>query len=382
MPTNGKTAPASCRNSSAERTGPPDRHPIATTAPVTPITTDALVIGAGPTGLFQVFQLGLLEIGCHVVDSLPAAGGQCSALYPDKPIYDIPGLPVCSGRELVDRLLLQIAPMRASFHFGQQVDELHPQADGRFEVVTAAGTRFLTRSVFIAGGVGSFQARRLKLPGLEHFSGRQVFHSGEPLPGATGQRVIVLGDDDAALACALDLADASDGGGRITLMHRRDAFRAEPALLDRLRIARASGRLAFVAGQVTGFEAEADGERLTQLTVEEADGGTRSLPVDLLLVQWGLSPKLGPIAGWGLPLERKQLVVDTERFETAVPRIYAVGDVNTYPGKKKLILCGFHEATLAAHAAAEALFPERSAPLQYTTTSPKLHRLLGVAPGP
>jgi len=344
-----------------------------------PITTEALVIGAGPTGLFQVFQLGLLEIDCHVVDSLPVPGGQCIELYPDKPIYDIPAVPVCTGRELVDRLLAQIAPMKPTFHLSQQVSAVEPQADGGFEVTTTAGVRFRAGTVFIAGGVGSFVPRRIKVDGIDCVFGRQVIHSGEAVPSAEGRRVIVIGDDEAALDTALALAASDiDRPASVTLMHRRDAFTASPATVDRMRAACAAGRMQFVAAQAIGCESA--GDTLTQLVVARADGTTLSLPVDLLLVLWGLSPKLGPIADWGIQLDRKQVVVDTEKFETSVRRIFAVGDVNTYPGKKKLIVCGFHEATMAAYGAAAYLRPERPVQVQYTTTSTRLHRLLGVAP--
>ena len=354
-----------------------------------PLCTDALVIGAGPVGLFQVFQLGLLEISCHVVDSLPEPGGQCIELYPDKPIYDIPAVPVCTGRELVERLLTQVAPMAPTFHLSQQVTAIAAQPDGRFAVSTSAGTRLVARTIVIAGGVGSFQPRQLVLGGIEHHLGRQVFHSGDTLPSTAGRHVLVLGDDDAALGCALALAgdhghatDTNAAGttqraASVTLMHRRDAFRAEPATVERLRAACAAGRMRFVAGQATALQSS--GDTLTHITVELADGSTQSLRADVLAVLWGLSPKLGPIADWGLQLERKQLVVNTETFETSVPGIFAVGDVNTYPGKKKLIVCGFHEATLAAYGAAARVHPERPVQLQYTTTSTRLHQLLGVA---
>lgn len=354
----------------------PDRSLIDQAAP---IATDALVIGAGPTGLFQVFQLGLLEIRCHVVDSLPVPGGQCIELYPDKPIYDIPAVPVCTGRELVDRLLTQIAPMQPTFHLAQQVTTIARQADGRFEIATTAGTRLLARTVFIAGGVGSFTPRHLKLDGIEPHFGRQVFHTGDAIPSAAGRHVVVLGEDDAALEAALSLAEAGiDRPASVTLMHRREVFKAAAATVERMHAACAEGRMRFVTGQAIGFESSAD--TLTHLTVADADGSTSSLPADLLIVLWGLSPKLGPIADWGVQFERKQVRVDTEKFETSVPGIYAVGDVNTYPGKKKLIVCGFHEATMAAYGAAAYVHPDRPVQVQYTTTSTRLHRLLGVAP--
>jgi thioredoxin reductase (NADPH) len=354
-----------------------DRH-------TAPLCTDALVIGAGPVGLFQVFQLGLLEISCHVVDSLPEPGGQCIELYPDKPIYDIPAVPVCTGRELVERLLTQVAPMAPTFHLSQQVTAIAAQPDGRFEVSTSAGTRLVARTIVIAGGVGSFMPRQLVLVGIERHLRRQVFHSGETLAATAGRHVVVLGDDDAALDFALCVSGADglataakDRPASVTLMHRRDAFRAEAATVERLRAACAAGHLRFIAGQAIALESS--GDTLTGLTIAAADGSTQSLRADVLAVLWGLSPRLGPIADWGLQLERKQLVVNTETFETSVPCIFAVGDVNTYPGKKKLIVCGFHEATLAAYGAAARVRPERPVQLQYTTTSPRLHQLLGVA---
>ena len=343
-----------------------------------PIETDALVIGAGPVGLFQVFELGLVGIRAHLVDSLPVPGGQCIELYADKPIYDIPGTPVCSARELVERLRKQIEPFAAPMHLGQQVNTVARQADGRFRVEASLGSTWLAKTVFIAGGVGSFQPRRLKVEGLAAFEGSQLFYTAPGDDAALrGRRVLVIGDDDAALECALRLAALAS----VTLMHRRDEFRAAAATVERLRQARADARLQFVAAQPAGVEQHADG-RLAGLQVMAADGSTRTLPLDTLIALTGLSPKLGPIADWGLALERKQLVVDTAKFETSVRGIFAVGDVNTYPGKKKLILCGFHEAALAAFGAAAVVFPDRPTPLEYTTTSPRLQRALGVAPAP
>lgn len=353
-----------------------------------PIETDALVVGAGPVGLFQVFQLGLLEMRAQIVDSLPEAGGQCVELYGDKPIYDIPALPVCSGRELVQRLQQQIAPFDAGFHFGQVLTTLQREDDGRFLARTDRGTAFRAKVVVIAGGVGAFQPRTLKIDGLARFEGSQLLYrlpdaadaadaASTALPPAP--QVVVAGGEAGAVAAALRLADSGRHAG-VSLLHRRDVFHAEPEALARLAALRASGAVRVVAGQVTGFD-EAGG-RLTALQVALADGRVQPLPADLLLVQLGLSPRLGPIADWGLRLEHRQLVVDTESFETDVPGIFAVGDVNTYPGKKKLIVCGFHEATLAAYAAARHVFPQQRVLLQYTTTSPRLHQLLGVAPAP
>ncbi|MEO8526825.1 MAG: NAD(P)/FAD-dependent oxidoreductase [Caldimonas sp.] len=341
-----------------------------------PITTDALIVGAGPVGLFQVFQLGLLEVGAQVVDALPHAGGQCLELYADKPIYDIPALAYCTGRELIERLQNQIAPFAAGFHLGQVVSAVALRDDGRFDVGTDAGQRFIARAIVIAGGVGAFQPRRLKVDGLDHWRETQVFHR-EPGAAATrGRRVVVTGNGESAVSAALEAAD--NGAASVTIVHRRDDFDASHVLRLRFEVARASGRIAFVAGQASAVTSE--GERLSGLVVDVNDGTTRTLALDVLLVLLGWSPKLGPIADWGLALERKQLVVDTERFETSTPGIHAIGDVNTYPGKQKLIVSGFHEATLAAYAIASRVHPDRAQPLLYTTTSPKLHKLLGVAP--
>ena len=338
--------------------------------------TDAVIIGAGPVGLFQVFELGLLEIRAHVIDSLPYPGGQCIELYPDKPIYDIPGTPVCSGRELVARLLQQIAPFNARFHLGQEVSVIEREPDGRFRVETSMGKHFLAKAIFVAGGVGSFQPRRLKIDGLAAFNDIQVFY-GIPDPiHCVDKKLLIVGDGDSALEAALRFA-RPDAAASVTLMHRRDEFKAVPATIAQVMEMREQGRIQFIAAQPVGFE-QLDG-RLTTLNVIAADGSLRAVPLDTLLVLTGLSPKLGPIADWGLALERKQVVVDTEKFETSAPGIFAVGDVNTYPGKKKLILCGFHEAALAAFAAAARVFPDKPIHLEYTTTSPRLHRALGVA---
>lgn len=351
------------------------------TAPTDPVRTDAVVIGAGPVGLFQVFQLGLQGIQAHLIDALPHTGGQCVELYGDKPIYDIPGIAVCTGRELAERLLAQIAPFDPAWHLGQLVSGLTPLTDGGFRVETSTGTLLHTRTVFIAAGVGAFVPRTLKVEGIDRFAGTQVHYQQLP-PGisVSGQTVVVNGGDEGAVAAAVALADAAapDGPARTVLLHRRDHFQAPAALLDRLAALRASGRIDVVVGQITGIDATP--ERLTALVLVDADGATQHLPTDLLLPVLGISPRLGPVADWGLALERKQLVVDTATFATSVPGIYAVGDINTYPGKRKLILCGFHEATLAAFAAAEAISGDKVA-LQYTTTSPRLQQRLGVLAG-
>ena len=342
-----------------------------------PIETDALIVGAGPVGLFQVFELGLLEIKAHIVDSLTYPGGQCIELYPDKPIYDIPAVPMCTGKELTDNLIRQIEPFGATFHLGQEVSVVEKQTDGRFHVETSKGTRFLTRTIFVAGGVGSFQPRLLKVDGLDKFVDTQLFYRVRNPVQFAGKNLVIVGGGDSALDWALNFVlEGPNKAESVILVHRRDGFKAAPASVARMKELCDAYEMQFVVGQVTGIE-EADG-RLTGVKVTGGDGVTRLVPLDTLLVFFGLSPKLGPIAHWGLGLERKQIVVDTEKFETNVPGIFAVGDVNTYPGKKKLILSGFHEAALAAFGAAPYVFPDKRIQLQYTTTSPRLHKVLGV----
>ena len=351
-----------------------------------PIETDAIVIGAGPVGLFQVFQLGLLEIKAHVIDALPYAGGQCIALYPDKPIYDIPAVPVSTGRELVASLLKQAAPFEPTFHLGEEVESLARQDDGRFLLGSSRGKRFLAKAVVIAAGVGAFQPRRLKVDGIEAFEGRGLFYHAPPAAEAmAGQDVVIVGGDAAALQCALDLtADGPQRPRSITLLHRRDVLQAPSLALAEMQALCEAGQMRFQVGQITGFEetAAAGERRLSAVQVSDVDARLHVLPVGQLLVFQGLSPKLGPVADWGLALERKQLQVDTESFATSEPGIFAVGDINTYAGKKKLIVCGFHECVLAAFGAAAIVFPQRKTPLQYTTTSTRLHQLLGVAAAP
>ena len=328
-------------------------------------------------GLFQVFELGLLEIKAHIIDSLAYPGGQCIELYPDKPIYDIPAVPVCTGKELTDNLLKQIEPFGATFHLGQEVTVVRKEPDGRFYVETSKGTRFLSKTIFIAGGVGSFQPRLLKVDGLEKFDDTQLFYRVKNPAQFAGKNLVIVGGGDSALDWALNFVqEGPNKAESVILIHRRDGFRAAPASVARMRELCDAYEMQFVVGQITGFE-EAGG-RLTQIKVTGGDGVTRTMPLDMLLVFFGLSPKLGPIAEWGLNLERKQITVDTEKFETSTPGIFAVGDINTYPGKKKLILSGFHEAALAAFGASPIVFPEKRVLLQYTTTSPKLHKVLGV----
>ena len=339
-----------------------------------PIETDALIVGAGPVGLFQVFQLGLLEIKCHVIDALPYPGGQCIELYPDKPIYDIPGTPRTTGRELTASLLAQIKPFDAPFHLGQVVSQIEKLPDGRFEVETSKGLQFTTKVIIIAAGVGAFQPKLLKVAGLEKFENSQLFYHSQP-ETTTGQNVLVVGGEDNALEYAVELV-ATGKTKSITLLHRREVYQAAPELVAKVHALRDAKTLQLLVGQVTGFDEQAG--KLSAAQVTNVDGQIHAVPTDTILVCLGLSPKLGPIADWGLAMDRKQVAVDTEKFATSVPGIFAVGDINTYPGKKKLILSGFHECALAAFGAADIVFPGKNPQLEYTTSSTRLHKLLGV----
>jgi thioredoxin reductase (NADPH) len=310
-----------------------------------------------------------------VVDSLPAAGGQCIELYPDKPIYDIPAIPVCTGRELIERLLEQIRPFDAGLHLGQEVTEVHRREDGRFHVATSRGTHFRAGAIVIAGGVGSFQARRLGIDGAERYEGRSIHYRVKDASAFEDEDLLILGGGDSALDWTLELVERARS---VVLVHRRPEFRAAPASVARMLELRDAGRLDYLEGQVQALT-ESDG-RLAGAAIRGSDGVTRRVSASQLLVFFGLHPKLGPIAEWGLELNRRTVRVDTEKFATSIAGVFAVGDINDYPGKKKLILSGFHETALAAFAIQAHLDPGKKVHLQYTTTSPIMHRRLGVAP--
>jgi thioredoxin reductase (NADPH) len=339
------------------------------------IQTECLIVGAGPVGLFAVFELGLLGMKCEIVDSLAHPGGQCTELYPDKPIYDIPALPVCGAQELIDRLLEQIKPFHAGFHLGQEVSAVARQASGRFTVETAAGTRFDAGSVIIAGGLGSFQPRRLLVPDAERFEGTQLHYRVQRAEEFHDRDVLVAGGGDSALDWVLEFCGKARS---VSLVHRRAEFRAQPASVARMKALAAEGRIRFHEGTIQSL-ASSDG-RLSGATILRTDKSTVEVGCELVLACFGLHPKLGPIANWGLALEKKALKVDTERFQTSEPGIFAIGDINTYPGKKKLILSGFHEAALAAFGVQHYVYPAKRQFLQYTTTSPVMRERLGVAP--
>ena len=337
------------------------------------IQADAVIIGAGPCGLFQIFELGLLGIHAHIVDSLKHPGGQCSELYPEKPIYDIPALPVCGAQELVDRLLQQVKPFNAQFHLGQEVTGLTMLEDRTFLLRTSLDTRFHTKTVIIAAGLGSFQPRRLGCEGVEAFEGRHVHYKVKSAADFVDKRLVIFGGGDSALDWTLEFAGKARS---ITLVHRRPEFRAAPASVAKMQDLAGSGSIRYV--EAIAQSLVTDGDAFKGVSIKKTDGTLEDLDADHVLTFFGLHPKLGPIAEWGLNIDKRAIVVDTEKFQTNIPGVFAVGAINTNPGKKKLILSGFHEAALAAFAVAAHLNPAKKVPLQYTTTSPIMHKRLGV----
>ena len=341
----------------------------------TPIRTDAVIVGAGPVGLFQVFELGLQGLKAHLVDALPQVGGQCSELYPDKPIYDIPAIPECTGQELTDNLLAQIKPFDPVFHLEQTVDSLEQRGANDFLVTTSAGEHFECGAVIIAAGAGSFTPVKLRLEGMEAFEGSQLAYRVRDPSAHKDRKVIILGGGDSAIDWALTLAGLVK---RLTVVNRTEKFRAAEASVDKLMALRDAGEVDVLLGQASEFRTQ--GDRLSELkfTLRDEAKSEQWVAVDDLLVFFGLSPKLGPIEHWGVELERKLVTIDQSSYETSVPGIYAIGDINTYPGKKKLILSGFHEAALAAFHIKQTFEPDKKVHLQYTTTSPLMHERLGV----
>jgi thioredoxin reductase (NADPH) len=338
----------------------------------TVIKTDAVIIGAGPVGLFAVFELGLVDIKAHVIDILDRAGGQCTELYPEKPIYDIPGLPVVTGQELTDKLMDQIKPFGAEFHFNQRVENVE-RLDGGFRVTTDAGTMIEAKVLVIAAGGGSFTPKRPPLPGIEDYEGKSVFYSVRKMENFRDRDVLIVGGGDSALDWTLNLEPVAKS---LTLLHRRAEFRAAPASVQKMLALVETGDINFKLGQVTALHGE-DGQ-LRAVTVKGADGATFEQPVEVMMPFFGLTMKLGPVADWGLDLKDNLIPVDTEKFETSEKGIFAIGDINTYPGKLKLILSGFHEAALMAQQAHKYVFPDKKLVFQYTTSSTNLQKKLGV----
>ena len=337
----------------------------------TAIETDAIIIGGGPVGLFAVFELGLLDIKAHVIDILDRPGGQCAELYPEKPIYDIPALPIVSGQELTDRLMEQIKPFGPEFHFSERVDALR-RVEGGFEVETDGGLMFRAKVVVIAAGGGSFTPKRPPLAGIEAYEGKSVFYAVKRMEEFRGRDVVIVGGGDSALDWTLNLQPIASS---TTLIHRRDDFRAAPDSVNKMRELVADGKLRLRIGQVMQLKG-ADGI-LDGLTIR-GDAETYDLPCNRLLPFFGLTMKLGPIADWGLNLHENLIPVDTAKFESSEKGIFAIGDINSYPGKLKLILCGFHEAALMAQEAYHIIYPGKRLLFQYTTSSSSLQKKLGV----
>jgi thioredoxin reductase (NADPH) len=341
------------------------------------ITTDVVIVGAGPTALFTVFELGLLDIKAHLIDVLPRAGGQCAELYPEKPIYDIPGHPMITGDGIVEKLLAQIEPFHPTFHFEQMVTELEvlgTREAPAFRVKTDGDRTFECKSVIVAAGGGSFQPKKPPIEGIEIFEQKSVFYAVRKMEDFCGKNVVIVGGGDSALDWTLNLQPVVE---HLTLVHRRDEFRAAPHSVKAMRDLVSAGKMELRIGQILSLSGE-NGE-LASAQIKSAKGEVSELAVERLIPFFGLTMKLGPIAGWGLNLHENLIPVDTARFETNVPGIFAIGDINHYPGKLKLILCGFHEGALAAQRVYHYVYPDKKLTFQYTTSSTSLQKKLGVA---
>ena len=340
--------------------------------------TDAVIIGSGPCGLFQVFELGLLGVRSILIDSLPQIGGQCSELYPDKPIYDIPGIPVCSGQELIDQLSVQIKPFAPSIKLGEEVIQVEKN-NGVYKIITNKGNCFLTKTIFIAGGVGSFQPKKMRVENIEKYEGKWLHYRVKEKQNFLGKKLVIFGGGDSALDWAIDFTSSPEfknSGGKVTLVPRSDTFRGAGNSVDKVKKLAASNQLQLIENaRLAAFNCKESS--LTSLSISTEKKEIK-IDADHLLVFFGLSPKLGPIANWGLDIKRKTINVNPENFQTNQEGIFAIGDIANYPGKKKLILSGFHEAALAAFAAKEIIEPGKKVHVQYTTTSPKLQERLGI----
>jgi thioredoxin reductase (NADPH) len=341
-----------------------------------PIKTDVVIIGAGPIGLFAVFELGLLDMKAHLIDILDKIGGQCAELYPEKPIYDIPGIPHTSAQGLVDSLLQQIKPFSAQFHLNEMVETVEKIGDPLFRIKTDQDKEFICKIIVIAAGGGSFQPKRPPIAGIEPYEGKSVFYAVRKMEAFRDKRILIVGGGDSALDWTLNLAPLAK---HLTLLHRRSEFRAAPDSVNKMMALVGDGKIDFVQGQVTSLGG-ADGQ-ISHAVVKTNDGSSFDIACDVMLPFFGLTMKLGPVANWGIELKNNELIpVETESFESSVPGIFAIGDINWYPGKLKLILSGFHEAALMAQKAHRYIYPDKRLVFQYTTSSTSLQKKLGVAP--
>ena len=336
--------------------------------------TDVIIIGAGPVGLFAVFELGLLDMKAHLVDILDRPGGQCAELYPEKPIYDIPAFPTIMAQELVDNLMDQIKPFDPVFHLSQMADSLEKTDEDHWRLTTDTGTIIEAPVVVIAAGGGSFVPKKLPLKNAEEFEGTSLFYAVRNKAQFAGKKLLIAGGGDSALDWTIDLNESADN---VALVHRRDEFRAAPDSVNKMRALVADGKMDFHMAQMTALNG--DNGVLESVSLKPKEGEPFDVACDAVLAFYGLTMKLGPIADFGLNLEKNLIPVDTEKFETSVPTIFAIGDINTYPGKQKLILSGFHEAALMAHAAYPYVNDGKTARFQYTTSSSAIHDKLGVA---
>jgi len=339
-----------------------------------PVETDVAIVGAGPVALFAVFELGLLDLKAHLVDILDRPGGQCTELYPEKPIYDIPGLPVVTGQELTGRLMEQIKPFGAQFHFGQMASGLTKLSDGRWNLATDAGTEIIAPVVVIAAGAGSFVPKRPPIAGIESYEGNSVHYAVRRMDAFRGKNIVIAGGGDSALDWSINLAPIAK---KVTLVHHRDGFRAAQHSVNRMRELQADGKIDFHIASVKGLHGASG--RLEAVTLAGTDKKEWMHECDTFLPFFGLTIKLGPIAEFGLNLHENLIAVDTAKFESTTPGVFGIGDINTYPGKLKLILCGFHEAALMAQAAFHVCKPNEKLRFQYTTSSSSLQKKLGVA---
>jgi len=337
------------------------------------ISTDVIIVGAGPVGLFAVFELGLNDMKCHLVDILDKVGGQCAELYPEKPIYDIPGLPIVTGHGLTERLMEQIKPFHPVFHLNQMAESLTKTDDGKWCLTTDAGTVIEATVVVIAAGGGSFVPKKPPIKGIEAFESKSVFYSVRRMETFRDANILIAGGGDSALDWTLNLQPLAR---KLTLVHRRDDFRAAPDSVNKMRELVAAGKIDLHIAQIG--ELHGEGGQIESVTLKPDGGAPFDVKCDALLPFYGLTMKLGPVANFGINLHQNLIPVDTEKFETDVKTIFAIGDINSYPGKLKLILSGFHEAALMAQQAFRYVHPDRKLRFQYTTSSSDLQTKLGV----
>jgi thioredoxin reductase (NADPH) len=337
------------------------------------ISTDVVIIGAGPVGLFAVFELGLNDMKCHLIDILDKPGGQCAELYPEKPIYDIPGLPMVTGQGLVDALMKQIEPFNPVFHLSQMAESLTKTPEDKWRLTTDAGTIIEATVVVIAAGGGSFVPKKPPIKGIEEYEAKSVFYSVRRMETFRDRHIVIAGGGDSALDWTLNLQPLAS---KLTLVHRRDEFRAAPDSVSKMRELVAAGKVDLRIGQIVHLNGA--GGQIESVTLKPESGHNENIACDALLPFYGLTMKLGPVANFGINLHQNLIPVDTEKFESTEKSIFAIGDINAYPGKLKLILSGFHEAALMAQQAFHYVHPNRKLRFQYTTSSSDLQTKLGV----